>query len=110
MEFTPIQIGFTLLVHLPFLLNVYQQIGQDWRARFRKWSMPRWFPFLLVPLQLGLNALLWLPGYRVLGAIGLGAILLAAIMTLTRYYEKREAYYLPIGGAVALALWGIFAA
>jgi membrane-bound ClpP family serine protease len=109
MEFTPVQVGFTVLVHLPFLLNTYQQVAQDWRTRFRKWSMPRWFPFLLVPLQLGLNVLLWLPGYRVLGAIGLGVILLAAIMTLTRYYEKRAAYYLPIAGMAALTLWGFFA-
>ena len=105
MDYTPLLIGLTLLVHVPFLVNSYLQLVQDWRPRFRKWSMPRWFPFLLVPLQLALNGLLWLPQYRILAAAGLGAILLAAVMTLTRYYEKREAYYLPVSGCMALALW-----
>jgi hypothetical protein len=106
MNFSPLEMAMTALVHLPFLVNGYQQVAQDWSVRFKKWNMPARMSYVLVPAQLLCNGLLWLPRYRLLGAMGLGLILMAAIMTLTRYYEPRRAYYLPALGLLLLVMWG----
>jgi len=95
----------TIAVHLPFAWHLYEYVTQDWSARFRRWSMPAHLSWVLIPLEIGSNVMLWLPSSRLIGAILIGLLLLGAIMTMTRYYESRRSYVLPITGLIVWAIW-----
>jgi hypothetical protein len=65
------------------LLKLTGKVAPDWK----RWGYPRQFMYATGIAELVGVALLWWPGLEILGAAGLGFILLGALATLGRYRE-----------------------
>ena len=76
-----------LLISLIFvctsLLKLTGKVAPDWR----RWGYPRQFMYATGVAELVALALLWWPGLEILGAAGLGFILLGAVATLIKHRE-----------------------
>jgi hypothetical protein len=76
-----------LLISLIFvgtsLLKLTGKVAPDWK----RWGYPRQFMYATGTAELVAVALLWWPGLEILGAVGLGLILLGALATLGRHRE-----------------------
>ena len=64
-------------------LKLTGKVAPDWE----RWGYPRQFMYATGIAELFALALFWSPGLEILGAAGLGFILLGALATLGRYRE-----------------------
>jgi hypothetical protein len=65
------------------LLKLTGTVAPDWK----RWGYPRQFMYATGIAELVALILLWSHGFEVLGAAGLGLVLLGALATLIRYRE-----------------------
>jgi DoxX-like family len=76
-----------LLISLIFVstaaLKLTGKVAPDWK----RWGYPRQFMYATGIAELVALVLFWLPGLEILGATGLGLILLGALTTLGRNRE-----------------------
>jgi len=76
-----------LLITLIFVgtsvLKLTRKVAPDWN----RWGYPRQFMYATGIAELFALALFWSPGLEILGAAGLGFVLLGALATLGRYRE-----------------------
>ena len=77
-----------LLISLIFVgtavLKLTCKVAPDWE----RWGYPRQFMYATAIAELVALALFWWPGLELLGAAGLGLVLLGALATLGRKHEK----------------------
>lgn len=64
-------------------LKLTGRVAPDWE----RWGYPRQFMYGTGIVELVALALFWWPGYEILGAAGLGLVLLGALVTLVRHRE-----------------------
>ena len=76
-----------LLISLIFVgtavLKLTGKVAPDWE----RWGYPRWFMYATGIAELLALALFWWPGLELVGAAGLGLVLLGALATLARNRE-----------------------
>jgi DoxX-like protein len=76
-----------LLISLIFigtsLLKLTGKVAPDWK----RWGYPRQFMYATAIAELVALTLFWWPGLEILGAAGLGFVLLGALATLGRHRE-----------------------
>jgi hypothetical protein len=76
-----------LLITLIFvgtsLLKLTGKVAPDWK----RWGYPRQFMYATGIAEFVALALFWWPGLEILGAAGLGLVLLGALATLARHRE-----------------------
>ena len=76
-----------LLITLIFVgtsvLKLTGKVAPDWN----RWGYPRQFMYATGIAELIMLALFWWPGLELVGAAGLGLVLLGALATLGRYRE-----------------------
>jgi DoxX-like protein len=67
-------------------LKLTGRVASDWK----RWGYPRQFMYATGIAELVALALLWWPGLELLGAAGLGLVLLGALTTLVKQREGRS--------------------
>ena len=76
-----------LLISLIFVstaaLKLTGKVAPDWK----RWGYPRQFMYATGIAELAALVLFWWPGLEILGAAGLGLVLLGALVTLARNRE-----------------------
>jgi DoxX-like family len=76
-----------LLISIIFVgtsvLKLTGKVAPDWK----RWGYPRQFMYATGIAELVALALFWWPGLEILGAAGLGFVLLGALATLGRHRE-----------------------
>jgi len=79
-----------ILISLIFVgtatLKLTGRVAPDWK----RWGYPRVFMYATGVAELAALALLWSPGLELLGAAGLGLVLLGALATLIKQHEGRS--------------------
>ena len=73
----------TLIFVSTSVLKLTGKVAPDWN----RWGYPRQFMYATGIAELFALALFWWPGLEILGAAGLGFVLLGALATLGRYRE-----------------------
>ena len=66
------------------VLKLSGKVAPDWK----RWGFPRQFMYATGLAELFALALFWWPGLELVGAAGLGLVLLGALATLGRHREK----------------------
>ena len=84
-----------LLISIIFVgtsvLKLTAKVAPDWK----RWGYPRQFMYATGIAELVALALFWWPGLEILGAAGLGFVLLGALATLIRQREGPSHVALP---------------
>ena len=79
-----------LLITLIFVgtsvLKLTGKVAPDWN----RWGYPRQFMYATGIAEVVALAVFWWPGLELVGAAGLGLVLLGALATLIRYREGRS--------------------
>ncbi len=77
-----------LLISLIFVstatMKLTGKVAPDWE----RWGYPRQFMYATSIAELGALVVFWWPGLEILGAVGLGLVLVGALATL---FKNREA-------------------
>ena len=81
-----LRILITLIFVGTAALRLTGKVAPDWE----RWGYPRQFMYATAIAELVALALLWWPGLELLGAAGLGFVLLGALATLIKQREARS--------------------
>jgi DoxX-like family len=81
-----LRILITLIFVGTAALRLTGKVAPDWE----RWGYPRQFMYATGIAELVALALLWWPGLELLGAAGLGFVLLGALATLIKQREARS--------------------
>ena len=90
-----------LVISLIFVGAAVQKVTGTAAPNWNRWGYSRQFMYAAGIAEVVALALFWWPGFELVGAAGLGLILLGALATLIRHREKTSHITLP---AVTLLL------
>ena len=90
-----------LLISLIFISAALQKFTGKVAPNWERWGYSRQFMYATGIAEVVALAVFWWPGLELVGAAGLGLVLLGALATLIRYHEGRSHIALP---AVTLLL------
>ena len=76
-----------LLISLIFVGAAAQKLNGKVAPNWERWGYSRQFMYAIGIAELVALALFWWPGLEILGAAGLGLVLLGALATLIRHHE-----------------------
>lgn len=76
-----------------------------WRTQYQRWGYPQGLMYLQGLAEIAAAVALWQDAYRFWSGLLMFVAVIAGIMTLTRYYEARKAYYLPLATLIWLIAW-----
>ena len=76
-----------LLISLIFVGAAAQKLNGKVAPNWERWGYSRQFMYATGIAELVALALFWWPGLEILGAAGLGLVLLGALATLIRHHE-----------------------
>jgi DoxX-like family len=76
-----------LLISLIFIGAAAQKLNGKVAPNWERWGYSRQFMYATGIAELVALALFWWPGLEILGAAGLGLVLLGALATLIRHHE-----------------------
>jgi DoxX-like family len=79
-----------LLITLIFIAAAVKKFTGKVAPDWERWGYPRQFMYATGIAELIALALLWLPGLELVGAAGLGLVMLGALTTLVRHREGRS--------------------
>jgi len=79
-----------LLISLIFLSAALQKFTGKVAPNWERWGYSRQFMYATGVAEVIALAVFWWPGLELVGAAGLGLVLLGALATLIRYHEGRS--------------------
>lgn len=95
------------LLTLIFVWQGGTKLLGHWKERFQRWGYPILLAYLVGAGEIAASAGIWLEEYSYWASLWMYTVVIAGIMTQTRYYEDRQAYYWPLGTLALLLLWSI---